>query len=614
MLIAFSKLGLLIVLMLSFSNLSMANTAAVKKLGSTFDFTHWQVADGAVSLNGSWGMFWQEQLLLEDLPKKPPLIIDMPMTWDRSAISTPKLPGIGFATFTATLSNLPDDIRWGMIIPEQSTSFRLYVNDRIVAEGGIAGLSKVSSSPYSGNQLVELGMLPKNVQLIWHVSNFHHSSGGPWQPIKIGSYIDLRNEYSLWTFDQALVVSLAFIASFLLLIQYFIDRGDHVSLVLSAFAFLIAFRIGIIDNQPLYKMFGPLGWQLHIRCSYLTMLLAPPLVLLWLNHVFPSEISYKSIRYVSYLFILPILSVLVLPSEIFTQFLGIFQVLLMSVSILYSWGLLNAFLHKRPGSSYLVLGAVILVVAILHDIASYSQWLKGTRTWISFGMLAYLFSLVIHLFVVRAKQRQKVEDLSKQLLMVNKELEVREKERTVELAEKANALEDANDKLQVLANIDGLTGVLNRRALVEQLEMLSRFKPNVALLMIDVDYFKKVNDNFGHGVGDQVLKRLSKTLLAMKREEDRVGRFGGEEFIVLIQNISDAGLDSYCRRLMDAVRKLDFTDIASSMEGITISMGAATGTLTTQNIDELIKQADEAMYFVKNNGRNDFKHYQGNNA
>ncbi len=609
MLIVFARIGLLIVLILGFSSISIANTAAIKKLGTTFDFTDWQAADGAVVLNGHWGMYWQQQLLPKDLPKPPPLMIDMPMTWDRQEIVNPPLEGKGFATFTATLSNLPDNIRWGMIIPEQSTSFRLYVNDRIVAEGGIAGLSKDSSMPYSGNQLIELGILPKDTQLIWHVSNFYHASGGPWQSLKIGPYADLRHDYVLQTFDQALVVALAFIVSLFLIIQYFIDKRDQVSLVLSAFAFLVALRVGITDNQPLYQVAAALDWQLHIRCLYLTMLIAPPLVLLWLHHIFPLEISRRSIRYVSYVFILPILSIFALPTQVFTLFLSVFQALLVGVIVLYSWSLLKVLYRRRPGSSYLALGGALLIVTIFHDIAIYSQLLSGTRLWISYGLLAFLSSLAIHMLYLRAKQKQEVEHLSKQLLIVNKQLEARVAQRTFELAEKADALEEANDKLQVLANIDGLTGVLNRRAFVEQLNMLARVKPSIALLMIDVDHFKMINDNYGHAVGDQVLKRLSEIFFGMKREHDRVGRFGGEEFVVLLQDISAQGLESYCQRLIEAVRQLDFMDIAP-LEGITISMGTTMAVLSARNVDELIQQADEAMYAVKNNGRDGFKHYQ----
>jgi diguanylate cyclase (GGDEF)-like protein len=106
-----------------------------------------------------------------------------------------------------------------------------------------------------------------------------------------------------------------------------------------------------------------------------------------------------------------------------------------------------------------------------------------------------------------------------------------------------------------------------------------------------------------------VLKRLAKVLLDAKRGNDRVGRFGGEEFIILLQDISPAGLDSYCQRLLKAISDIDFSDI-SDLSGITVSMGATMAKLVDKKIDLLIQQADEAMYEVKNNGRNGFKCYQ----
>ncbi|MBL4798635.1 MAG: diguanylate cyclase [Oleispira sp.] len=608
LLTACARIGLLVVLILASISISFAHTTTVNRLGTTFDFASWQVDDGAVILNGAWGIHWQQQLSPQKWPSKELHTIDMPTTWDKPVGTEPMHSGTGFATFTATLTNLPADVRWGMIIPEQSTSFRLYVNDNVVAEGGIAGLSKDSSEPYSGNQIIELGSLPANTKLTWHVSNFYHASGGPWQVLTIGSYSELRDHYFLQSFDQALVVTLALIISLFLLIQYFIDRRDKASLVLSAFASFIAVRVGITDNQTLYQMLGTLDWQLHIRLLYLTMLIAPPLVLLWQHYIFPAEISRRSIRYVSYAFVFPVLSIFILPTSVFTQFLMVFQVLLMAVIIVYSGSLFKVLVRKRQGGLSLVLGAALLIITILHDMALYSQWLANGRLWITYGLLGFLFSLAVNMLYLRSKQKQQVEDLSKQLLVANKLLEARVAQRTVELAEKADALEEANDKLQILANIDGLTGVLNRRAFVEQLEMLSRIKPAVALLMIDVDHFKMINDNYGHGVGDQVLKRLSDVFLEMKRDHDRIGRFGGEEFMVLLQDISAKGLDSYCRRLVDVVRQIDFSDIAP-LDGVTISVGTTMAVLSTRNIDELIQQADEAMYQVKNSGRDGFKHY-----
>lgn len=609
LLTAFARAGILIISLFVLSDVSIAHTTIVNKIDSTFDFTNWHVEDGAVTLNGDWEMHWQQQLSPKEWPKQAPTIINMPSTWDIPSGESPARPGRGFATFTTRLTNLSTDVRWGLSIPEQSTSFRLFVNDNVVAEGGIAGLSHDSSEPYSGNQIIELGYLPNNVSLTLHISNFHHASGGPWQVLTLGPYEELRHHYFLQTFDQALVISLAFIASLFLFIQYLIDRRYQASLVLSFVAFLIAVRVGITDNQPLYQMLGALDWQLHIRLCYFTMLISPPLILLWQHFVFPAEISRRTIKYVSYIFALPILSLFLLPSEIFTQFLMLFQVLLLVVIAIYSWSLLKVLIRKRQVGGYLVFGAAMLIISILHDIALYSQWIMNGHQWITYGLLLFLFSLAVNMLYLRAKQKQQVEDLSKQLLAANKQLEARVAQRTMELAEKADALEEANEKLKVFANIDGVTGVLNRRAFIEQLEMLSRVKPNVALLMIDVDHFKMINDTYGHDIGDQVLKRLSDVLLDMKREHDRVGRSGGEEFMVLLQDISAKGLDSYCRRLVEVVRQIDFSDIAP-IDGITISIGTTMEVLNSKNIDDLMQQADEVMYQVKNNGRDGYKHYK----
>ncbi|MEH6447551.1 MAG: diguanylate cyclase [Oleispira sp.] len=604
----FARIGLLIVCFCAFSPFALAHTKSVQQTDGIFNFSHWKLNDGAVPLDGRWAFQWQQQISPQQWQTPQAPWFDLPATWDKQGAGEAVYDGEGFATFTAKLINLPADIRWGLFIPEQSTSFRIFINDDLVAEGGIAGVSLSSSQAYSGNQFIELGNLPRASKITWHVSNFHHASGGPWQTLMIGPYRELGRHYITKTFDQALVVTLSLLASLFLIIQYFIDRRDKASALLAIFSLVIAVRVGITDNQVLYQFLGSLHWQLHIRLLYFTMLFAAPVILYWQHYIFPAELSKDTARRVAYVFLPAIITLIIFPSTWFTELLMLFQTMLVAVIAVYFWSLFKVILRKRQGGYFIVSGALLLVVCVLHDIALYSQWLSGGRLWITYGLLAFLFSLAVNMLYLRAEQKQQVENLSGQLLVANKQLEARVAQRTMELAEKADALEEANDKLQLLANIDGLTGVLNRRAFVEQLEMFARIKPKVALIMIDIDHFKQVNDQYGHGVGDQVLKRLSSVLLDAKRENDRVGRFGGEEFMILLQDISAVGLDSYCQRLIKRINDIDFSDIAS-LSGITVSVGTTMGTLLEKNIDALVQQADEAMYYVKNNGRNGFRHY-----
>lgn len=605
-----TRIGILFVGFFMFSQQGIAHTTAsdtVHRAEGVFDFANWQSDDGAVVLDGLWGFHWQQQLSPQAWQTLQAPWLDLPATWDKRGASQHTYPGKGFATLTAKLTHLPSDMRWGLIIPELSTAFRLFVNDDLVAEGGVAGVSRSSTTPYSGNKFIELGKLPAEGKITWHITNFHHANGGPWQALMIGPYHEMGLHFMMKTFDQSLVIAFALLITLFLCINYVIDHRDKASLLLAGFALVIAVRIGIVDNQVLYQFFGSLPWSLHVRLLYFTMLVSAPLVIYWQHYIFPEELSRKTARWVLYGFTPAIAVVFFSPTAWFTELLLFFQAMLVIVMGVYLRSLFKVVLDKKRGGYYIVFGTLLLFATALYDMALYSQWLEG-RAGLSYGLLAFLLSLAINMLYLKAEQKQEIERLSEQLLTANKQLEARVAQRTIELAEKADALEEANDKLQVLANIDGLTGVLNRRAFVEQLEMFARIKPNIALIMIDVDHFKQVNDRYGHGVGDQVLKRISKVLLDANRENDRVGRFGGEEFIILLQDISKEGLDSYCQRLLKQISNIDLSDI-DALLGITVSMGTTMAVLIEKNIDQLISQADEALYEVKTSGRNNFRHY-----
>ena len=599
-----SHLGFgIVLLLLSVFTCASINQQAVE---GVFDLSQWQPSDGPIRLDGQWGVAWKVQLSPTEWSQPNGPWFNMPGTWDLPEVLPEPQAGRGYATFTAVLKDLPAVTDWALYIPEQSTSFRLFINNEVVAEGGIAGISQNSTLPYSGNQLIDLGKLENEVKLTWHVSNFHHNSGGPWQSMVIGPRAEISRAYVVDTFDQGIVVALSFIASLFLFLQYVVDRKDKSPLILSAFALLIAVCVGLSANQPLYFLIGPLYWPIHIRLLYWTMMLAMPLIMYWQHYTFPKEVNIKVARYTAYIFSVPLILILILPTWMFTALLMPFQYMLLAAMPVFLWSLYRVIVARCDGAYFIAAGTLLLAVCAVHDIALYSQWISDDNTWTAYGMLGFMLTLALNTLYSRARQKQQVENLRDQLMVANRQLEVRVAQRTIELAEKADALEEANEKLQVLANIDGLTGVLNRRAFVEQMEMLARLKPKVAIVMIDVDHFKQVNDTYGHAVGDQVLQRLSDLLLSMKRESDRVGRFGGEEFVFLLQGLSESGLKSFCRRLIDEVRTMALDDI-DGPEKITVSVGASTGELLKKDIDDLLKYADHAMYSVKRSGRDDFR-------
>ncbi|WP_238376489.1 GGDEF domain-containing protein [Thiobacillus denitrificans] len=179
---------------------------------------------------------------------------------------------------------------------------------------------------------------------------------------------------------------------------------------------------------------------------------------------------------------------------------------------------------------------------------------------------------------------------------VNRELETRVRTRT-------EALEVANRRLKALASVDSLTGISNRRHFVEQAKAeISRARRQglpLSVIMFDIDFFKTVNDRFGHEAGDQTLKALTSTVSGNLRAGDIFARLGGEEFILMLpgQGLGDAV------QTADRVRALVAeTSRTHYPVPITLSAGVA-GLAGSEDLDGLLRQADRALYAAKHQGR-----------
>jgi diguanylate cyclase (GGDEF)-like protein/PAS domain S-box-containing protein len=164
------------------------------------------------------------------------------------------------------------------------------------------------------------------------------------------------------------------------------------------------------------------------------------------------------------------------------------------------------------------------------------------------------------------------------------------------------------EKLEQLAFIDELTGVGNRRyaeiKVHAKLEEMRRYAwvGEFGLLFIDIDHFKLLNDNYGHAVGDEMLKMVAKTILKNIREDDFIGRWGGEEFVTVVSGVDRKSLMAIAEKLRVLVASLGILISGVSVK-TSISIGA-TVAKREDDMDSLIRRADRIMYDSKNNGRN----------
>ncbi len=166
------------------------------------------------------------------------------------------------------------------------------------------------------------------------------------------------------------------------------------------------------------------------------------------------------------------------------------------------------------------------------------------------------------------------------------------------------------DELQNLASHDSLTGMLNRRVVMERLNAevarATRYGSELSLIIFDVDHFKQVNDTYGHQAGDRVLRDLAETVGQVTRASDIVGRYGGEEFLLVLPMTDSKSAEELAERMRKRIEDILIKQMSEPEYSIriTISLGVASLTAERQSSAELIHAADEALYNAKREGRN----------
>ncbi|MBI5682217.1 MAG: diguanylate cyclase [Deltaproteobacteria bacterium] len=232
-----------------------------------------------------------------------------------------------------------------------------------------------------------------------------------------------------------------------------------------------------------------------------------------------------------------------------------------------------------------------LVVTDMRDYPEPNQYLikEGVRAFMA-STLAVEGRIIGLLYVNDFKKRQfRTEDVSLfSLLTVYAALTV----------ERVKSIEE----MKTLSITDGLTKLYNHRYLMEQMykefQRASRHKHRLSIVMIDIDHFKKYNDEFGHLEGNNVLKGLAKVFMNTVRVTDIVGRFGGEEFCVILPEMDKKGAAAFAKRLLREVSDVSFN------KKVTLSCGVAVFPDDEKTPLELIKKADAYLYRAKKNGRN----------
>jgi diguanylate cyclase (GGDEF)-like protein len=243
------------------------------------------------------------------------------------------------------------------------------------------------------------------------------------------------------------------------------------------------------------------------------------------------------------------------------------------------------------------IGLLIAAIAITATLYGHGPLVAGTPERTSLLLQEFLAVQALSSLAL-ATLLQEVHTTHDALDHLNRELEGRVAARTQEL-------QWANQRLEELASIDPLTGASNRRHFLELAKAeISRAKRQggaLSVIMLDIDFFKSVNDRFGHETGDKVLVALAATVRAALRAGDIFARLGGEEFILMLPGQDRDEAFQMAERLRLLIAQ---TDVADCTTHITVSAGVAGLENESEEIDDLLRRANQGLYLAKNQGRN----------
>ena len=257
--------------------------------------------------------------------------------------------------------------------------------------------------------------------------------------------------------------------------------------------------------------------------------------------------------------------------------------------------------YRRTDKVRLLFPYISIVVLLIIVIATGSK----------FNVLLVGFAITILLMIVRQVFTiLENQSLLKNFYVLNRDLEDKVTERTRELTIINTELNQANKLLSYRSSHDSLTGLTNRASMNELIPRLISVRQKFALLFLDLDNFKHINDSLGHSMGDSLLKKIGQNLKSVVRSTDCVTRLGGDEFMIILKNINDRKIViNIAQKIIDSFKtsiKLNDYDLI-----VSASIGIALYPDDGKDIEALVKNSDIAMYEAKKQGRNSYYFYKG---
>ena len=556
-------------------------------------------------LTGRW-LFYPQQLIQEPSAVLASNTVELPASFKDLVGNTNT-----FGTFIGHFQ-IPKEFlgrRIAIWIPNQYGAYRVFLNGDPLVRVGTVGADASHHETENAPRIAYFVPESEYFTLTIQASSFQSLQGGLKNPMKIGLGRTIEQEY------QRLMMSIAMISGAVLGVGLFTLMFSSFSLAnggntntkrIFIFGIFIVFLAlhNLFSPPYAYTTFLNLSWSWGIRLEYLFSFIA---ILFFLSYMFLLSSRYLHRWVYSAAMLLLSFNIgvtLWAEPTIFQQlaFYSSFFFVLILANFAYGF-----YQTLRSGEHYSKINfwaVIILCGTFIHDFLLMLNLVNSIH-------LSFISTSVYALLIMFQQARNyayhnlRIERLNQKLIHLNNSLDLKVQERTEQLSL-------LNEKLEIQIKTDALTGVYNRRALNEEIqrlyfETLQSKRHIVVFAMLDVDYFKKYNDHYGHLKGDQILRNLVKVLQNTLPKNAFVARYGGEEFAILLHDIPHPAIAPLMQKVLQAVRDADFEHVAREdhKQYVTLSMGVAwmTREQAYTHVDDFMKAADANLYQAKHAGR-----------
>ncbi|MBN1500801.1 MAG: diguanylate cyclase [Spirochaetes bacterium] len=532
-------------------------------VNGAIDLQFWHSDEHLLELEGDWEFYYNRLIQPYEFSKwdeSQKVYSYVPCSWERT--DKLKLNPEGCATYRLTITGLRPGQIYGFYMYEQANAFKLWINKNLCAYNGTVSNER---EVFSAEWKPVVGTFTSDIngaaEIIVQVANFNYNRGGFWNSLKIGSVANVVVFREKKIFTAIFLFTVIALASVMFFAFFIIDPKNKASLFFSLFTFFISLRIILIEER-IIKNFIDLPWGLTTRIEYLSGYVLLPLFGLFILQFFKVDFRNYFLKIFSFIIIAAVILTFFAPHSVYAFFLPYYRILLVVSLPYFFYVLVVSIKRKIPGSIIALIGSVFIGVAVVRDIVTANHY-----TMVSFGVLIFLgcYSfLLMQKFFYLVKQKGHLEEK---------------------------------------VNIDLLTELYNRHFFIEYVKNRIQTLNNnetFYVMFIDLDKFKKINDNYGHDAGDEVLKCIGGRLKSIFRDGDVISRFGGDEFLIFIENKTDTVITELSQRIIQTISRP--IKVGENSFEVGMSIGISKFPDDGDSVEELIIMSDNLMYKAKKRG------------